>query len=65
MSQDRIVVRVIYRDVYARVQEVVEQEIPATEHDVALFLRREPARLLIAGALLNGGTATLDTKGTP
>jgi hypothetical protein len=61
-ASKRLTVRVVGRDAYARVDQIIEQEIPATTHDVALFLRRDPCRRLVAGALLEGGTATLEVK---
>ena len=61
----RLVLRLVARDKYARVQEIAEQEIPATAHAVALFLRREPARVMVANALLAEGNITLELKGKP
>jgi len=58
----RIRVRVIARDAYARIEEVSEQEIPATAHEIELFLRRLPCRESVAAALLAGGSITIERK---
>ena len=60
----RITLRVITRDVYARVQEIREQEIPATAHEVGLFLRRVPFREQISAAMLKGEIVSIECKGT-
>ena len=62
-TPQRLTLRLVARDKYARVQEIIEQEVPATAHAVALFLRREPARVMTANALLAEGHITLELKG--
>ena len=54
--------RVVTRDADARVQEIREQEIPTSLHEVGLFLRRAPFREQIADAMLAGGTITIERK---
>lgn len=46
-----------------RVEQIIEQDIPATEHQVGLFLRRDPFKSLAAHALLNGGVVKIEVKG--
>ena len=54
--------RLIVRDAYERIDQILEQEVPATAHDVALFLRRAPFKDAIAQAMLNGGTVAIERK---
>ena len=45
-----------------RVRQIIEQDIPATAHEIGLALRRNSFRDLIVCALMNGGVATLEVK---
>lgn len=63
-GEGRMTLRVISRDRYARVDQIREQEIPASMHDVALFLRRAPFREQIAEAMLAGGSISIERKGS-
>lgn len=58
----RIVVRLIVKDRKGAIDQVLEQEIEATHHAIALLLRRDPFRNAVAFALVNNGTATLEVK---
>lgn len=58
----RLTMRVISRDSAAAIQEIYEQEIPATDHEMGLFLRRLPFRSTVAAAILTGGTVTIERK---
>ena len=60
MDKDRITLRVIALDKNAKIVEIKEQEIPATLHDVGLFLRRASFRDAIAEAMLSGGKITIE-----
>ena len=61
-SKGRMTVRLISRDVTGAIASILEQEIPATQHEIALFLRRDPCRLETAEALLAGQTVTIERK---
>ena len=58
----RIVVRLIGKSRKGEVDQVLEQEIEATHHDIGLLLRRDPFRNAVAHALVNNGTATFEVK---
>ena len=62
MRKDRMVLRVIVRDRYARIDQILEQEISANDHDVELLLRRLPFRTAIGRSLVNGGTISIERK---
>lgn len=57
----RLILRAIEL-VEQRVEQVIEQEVPATAHQVGLFLRRDPFRSLAARALLNGGVVKIEVR---
>lgn len=48
-----------------RVEQVIQQDIPATPQQIALFLRRMPLRKLAASALLKGGFVRIEVKEKP
>lgn len=56
----RITLRVVSRNSASKINAIFEQEIPATDHDLALFLRRAPAREAVAETMLAGGTITIE-----
>ena len=60
--KQRVTLRVVSRDSYAKITEIKEQEIPATAHEIGLFLRRAPFREQIADAMLNGSTITIERR---
>lgn len=60
----RLTLRLVVRDAYARIEQVLEQEMPESAHDVELFLRRAIFREAIAAAMLAGGTATIERRDT-
>jgi hypothetical protein len=56
----RITLRAVTRNRHGHMVEVKEQSIPATPHQVGLFLRRAPFRDQIAEAVLIGGNVTIE-----
>ncbi len=58
----RIVLRAVARDEDSRVTSIIEQEMPAQEHQIFLALRRDPFKRLIARAILEGGAVELHHK---
>lgn len=61
-QDSRITVRIVAKDAYARIQDIREQSIPASPHEIALFLRRAPFREAIASALLSGGSIIIEQR---
>lgn len=57
----KITLRAVARGAGGLVVQVIEQTIPATEHDLSLFLRRYPFRH-IAQVVLAGGSVTLEVR---
>ena len=62
MNKARMTLRLIALDVDEKIVEILEQEIPATAHDVGLFLRRASFRDPIEAALLAGGSIKIERK---
>ncbi len=60
-KRKRITLRAIERN-SGKVEQIIEQEIPATTHEIGLFLRRYPFRQLAALALLRNGSVTIEVK---
>lgn len=58
----RMVLRVISKDRQGAIHEIFEQSIPASADEVALFLRRYPAKATVAAAMLSGGSITIERK---
>jgi hypothetical protein len=58
---DRVILRAIER-LDERVEQIIEQDVPANAHQVGLFLRRDPFRSLATHALLRGGVVTLEVR---
>ena len=58
----RLVLRVIDRDGNGAIRQIIEQEIPATVHEIEISLRRKHFRRLIAEGLLDEGSITLERR---
>jgi hypothetical protein len=56
---ERMTLRVIARDKDGRIDQVFEQEVPSTDHDIGLWLRCKHVRNAIGHALLKGDTITI------
>lgn len=56
----RLVLRAIDKDAKGSVRQIIEQEIPATAHEIEVALRRKHFRRLIAEGLLDDGAITLE-----
>lgn len=59
----RMTLRAIER-LDGKVEQIIEQSIPASPAEIALYLRRFPFRSLATQALLRGGVVTIEVKGT-
>lgn len=57
-----IIVRAVGRDSKGSVDTVIEQEIPRSNHQIGLLLRRDPFRETVVFALLTKGTVTFEVK---
>lgn len=60
--KERVTVRLIIRDKETAIQQIYEQEIPASEHQARLLLRRQLFGSAVADALLRGWTAEFERK---
>lgn len=58
----RLTLRAIDRDEKGSVRQIIEQEIPATVHEIEISLRRKHFRRLIAEGLLGEGSITLERR---
>lgn len=58
----RVITRELLSSSVAQIVEIREQEIPATLHEIGLFLRRAPFREAIAEAMLKGHSITIERK---
>lgn len=58
----RLTLRVVGYDEKGAIDQILEQEIPATAHDVEIALRRWHFRTAVSHALMKGGRIVIEKR---